>query len=50
LLYTRAETYIKAGRNIQTARELLKRYLSANLSPDDPSRQDAEKLLKQAGS
>jgi tetratricopeptide (TPR) repeat protein len=50
LLYNRAETYIKAGRNIATARELLKRYLAANLSPDDPSRQDAEKLLKQAGS
>jgi tetratricopeptide (TPR) repeat protein len=50
LLYNRAETYIKAGRNIETARELLKRYLAANLSPDDPSRQDAEKLLKQAGS
>jgi tetratricopeptide (TPR) repeat protein len=50
LLYSRAETYIKAGRNIETARELLKRYLAANLSPDDPSRQDAEKLLKQAGS
>jgi tetratricopeptide (TPR) repeat protein len=50
LLYSRAETYIKARRNIETARELLKRYLSANLSPDDPSRQDAEKLLKQAGS
>ena len=50
LLYTRAETYIKAGRNIETARELLKRYLAAHLSPDDPSRQDAEKLLRQAGS
>ena len=50
LLYSRAETYIKAGRNIATARELLKRYLAANLSPEDPSRQDAEKLLKQAGS
>ena len=49
LLYQRAETYIKAGRNIETARVLLKRYLSAALSPDDPSRQDAEKLLKQAG-
>jgi tetratricopeptide (TPR) repeat protein len=49
LLYNRAETYIKAGRNIETARELLKRYLSANLSPEDPSRQDAEKLLKKAG-
>jgi tetratricopeptide (TPR) repeat protein len=50
LLYSRAETYIKAGRNIATARELLKRYLAANLSPDDPPRQDAEKLLRQAGS
>jgi tetratricopeptide (TPR) repeat protein len=50
LLYTRAETYIKSGRNIDTARSLLKRYLSANLSPNDPSRQDAEKLLRQAGS
>jgi tetratricopeptide (TPR) repeat protein len=50
LLYQRAETYIKAGRNIEIARSLLKRYLSATLSPDDPPRQDAEKLLKQAGS
>lgn len=50
LLYVRAETYIKSGRNIDTARVLLKRYLSAQLSPDDPSRQDAEKLLQKAGS
>lgn len=49
LLYHRAEAYIKAGRNIEIARNLLKRYLSATLSPDDPSRLDAEKLLKQAG-
>jgi len=49
LLYQRAEVYIKAGRNIETARDLLKRYLAATLGPDDPSRQDAEKLLKQAG-
>lgn len=50
LLYARAEMYIKSGRNFDKARDLLKRYLSANLSPDDPSRRDAEKLLKQAGS
>src|SRR5207247_5125092 len=31
LLYHRAEVYIKAGRNIETARDLLKRYLSATL-------------------
>ena len=39
----------KAGRKIDTARDLLKRYLSASLSPEDPSRRDAEKLLKQVG-
>jgi tetratricopeptide (TPR) repeat protein len=49
LLYSRAETYILAGRNLETARGLLKRFLGANLSPDDPSRLDAKKLLKQAG-
>ena len=49
LLYQRAETYIRAGRNLDTARDLLKRYLAATLSPDDPSRREAEKLLKQAG-
>ena len=50
LLYDRAEMYIHAGRKLDTARELLKRYLAANLRPDDPSRLDAEKLLKQTGS
>ena len=51
LLYQRAEMYIKAGRKLDTARELLRRYVSAtNLSPDDPSRYDAEKLLQKAGS
>ena len=49
LLYTRAETYILAGRNLEIARDLLKRFLAANLTPDDPSRLDAKKLLKQAG-
>ena len=49
LLYQRAETYIQGGRNMDTARILLKRYLAATLSPDDPSRREAEKLLKQAG-
>jgi cytochrome c-type biogenesis protein CcmH/NrfG len=51
LLYQRAEAYIKAGRNLGTARELLRKYMaSTNLSPDDPSRYDAEKLLQKAGS
>jgi tetratricopeptide (TPR) repeat protein len=49
LMYQRAEAYIKAGRKLDTARELLKKYLSATHSPDDPSRHDAEKLLRQSG-
>jgi Flp pilus assembly protein TadD len=49
LLFERAETYIKAGRNIDAARELLKRYLDTALSPEDPPRLEAEKLLRQAG-
>ncbi len=46
LLYARADTYIRQGRNLETARKLLQRYLQAQLSPEDPPRADAEKLLK----
>jgi cytochrome c-type biogenesis protein CcmH/NrfG len=49
LLYHRAETYVEGHRNLDTARDLLKRYLSAILGPEDPPRSDAQKLLKQAG-
>lgn len=48
LLYARADTYIQEGRNLDTACKLLKRYLQAQLTPDDPPRSDAEKLLKKA--
>jgi len=48
LLFERAEAYIRAGRNLATARELLEQYLRAPLTPDDPPRQAAEKLLKEA--
>jgi Flp pilus assembly protein TadD len=48
VIYARADTYIEQGRNLATARKLLKRYLEAQLSPDDPSRAAAEKLLKKA--
>ena len=47
LVYARAETYINTGRNVDTARKLLEQYLSLTLSPDDPPRSEAEKLLKQ---
>lgn len=47
LLFERADTYIRAGRNLGEARELLKQYLKAPLTPDDPPRFMAEKLLRQ---
>jgi len=48
VIYARADTYIEQGRNLAVARKLLKRYLEAQLTPDDPSRAEAEKLLKKA--
>ncbi|MGA2736319.1 MAG: hypothetical protein ABSG65_02590 [Bryobacteraceae bacterium] len=48
VMYARADTYIEQGRNLAVARKLLQRYLQAQLSPDDPPRAEAEKLLKKA--
>jgi tetratricopeptide (TPR) repeat protein len=50
VLYARASIYIESNRKLDEARELLKRYLKSNLTPDDPPREEAEKLLKHAGS
>jgi len=47
LLFAKADLYIKGKRNLDVARELLKRYLSSSLTPEDPPRAVAEKLLKQ---
>jgi cytochrome c-type biogenesis protein CcmH/NrfG len=47
LLFAKADLYIKGKRNLSVARELLKQYLSSALTPDDPPRADAQKLLKQ---
>lgn len=47
LLYARADLYIRTGRNRDQARQLLQRYLSSQLTPDDPPRSEARKLLKQ---
>jgi cytochrome c-type biogenesis protein CcmH/NrfG len=47
LMYAKADLYIKQGKNLSLARELLKRYISADLTPDDPPRSDAVRLLKQ---
>jgi tetratricopeptide (TPR) repeat protein len=45
--FAEASTYIKTNRNVDAARLLLKKYLSANnLTPDDPPKTEAEKLLR----
>jgi len=45
VLFAEAATYIKANRKPVEARELLKKYLSMNISPEDPSKTEARKLL-----
>src|SRR5205807_9312248 len=47
VMFAKADTYIRNGRNLDTARKLLRQYLTAALTPDDPPRAQAEKLLKQ---
>lgn len=50
VLYARAEILVKERRNLDEARTLLTRFLRSPLTPDDPPKEQAEKLLKQAGS
>src|SRR6266567_146332 len=38
LMFAQADLYIKHGRNLERARDLLRRYLSQTLSPEDPPR------------
>ena len=47
VMFARARTYIKDQRNPDQAKVLLQKYLRSNLTPDDPPRQEASKLLKQ---
>ena len=49
LLFGRARIYVETHRNLDQARALLEQYLRSDLTPDDPSREEARKLLKQAG-
>ncbi|HVT95337.1 MAG TPA: tetratricopeptide repeat protein [Bryobacteraceae bacterium] len=48
VLFWRAKTYVQEGQNLDKAQKLLKRYLQSDLTPDDPSRQEAEKLLRKS--
>ena len=46
LLYARASIYVETHRKPDDARRLLKTYLEAALTPDDPPREAAAKLLQ----
>lgn len=48
IVYAKASIYIETHRNVEEARTLLKSYLQSPLTPDDPPREAAEKLLKLA--
>jgi Flp pilus assembly protein TadD len=47
LMFAKADLYIRTKRNLDAARELLKRYMGMTLTPEDPPRSQAEKMLKQ---
>jgi Flp pilus assembly protein TadD len=47
--FAEARVDIENHRNLEQARGLLESYLHASLTPDDPPRQEAEKLLRRAG-
>ena len=49
LLFERASNLIRAKQDLETAKALLQKYLKMPLSPDDPPRDEAQKLLKIAG-
>lgn len=46
--FARARTYVEQKRNLEQAKTLLNQYLRSDLTPDDPSREQAEQLLKEA--
>lgn len=47
--FAQAKIYINQNRNLEEARSLLQKYVQAPLTVDDPPKQEALRLLKQAG-
>ena len=47
--FAEARSDIENHRHLEQARTLLRDYMKADLTPDDPPRQEAEKLLRRAG-
>ncbi|HEV2198333.1 MAG TPA: hypothetical protein VGR73_00820 [Bryobacteraceae bacterium] len=50
VVFARAKFYVDAHREPERSRQLLEQYLRSKLTPDDPPRHDAEKLLRQIAS
>ncbi len=46
--FARAGVYVEQRRNLDRAKVLLRKYLQSDLTPDDPPREKAEKLLREA--
>ena len=49
LLFAKAEIYIQQVRHLKEAQALLQRYLQMPLTPEDPPRREAQRLLVNAG-
>lgn len=47
--FARADVLIKHKRNLNEAKQLLEKYMSASITVDDPPKEDARRLLKQVG-
>ena len=47
VFFARAHTYVEHRRHLDRAKDLLIQYLRSDLTPDDPPRDEAERLLKQ---
>lgn len=48
LLFARARMEIRTGRNLSEAKNLLRNYLASPITPDDPPRSEALRLVKMA--
>ncbi len=46
VLFAEASTYVKTNRNLGSACVLLKKYLRSDITPEDPPKSEAQKLLR----
>jgi hypothetical protein len=49
VIYERASAYVSSGRNLDEARRLLRRYMQAPITPNDPPKSEAESMLRKIG-